>query len=124
MLLSLPGELITYPLAYKFVDPKIQKIYEISMIHEEQFKKLGIPNPDEWIPVYRRWKRFYPQQESKYVAIFELYVKDRNLISQFVLDIMSDVINKVDSEYSTDALLIEHNKIISDQMELLKEDLV
>lgn len=122
LLLSLPGEPITDPLAYKFVDPKIQKIYEIGKVYEEKFNKLGIPDPDEWISVYRRWKKFFPQQESKYVAVFDLYVKDRNIISQFVIDIMLDVIDKVDNEYPIDTLLIEHSKLILDQIDILKED--
>lgn len=122
LLLSLPGEPITDPLAYKFVDPKIQKIYDLGMIYEKQFKQLGIPDPDEWISVYRRWKRFYPQQKSKYVSIFDLYVNDRNIISRFVIDIMLDVIDKVDNEYPIDDLLIEHSILISKQVEALKED--
>ena len=122
LLLSLPGEPIVDPLAYKFIEPKIQTIYEIGMKHEKQFKQLGVPDPDEWISVYRRWKRFYPQQENRYAPIFDLYVKDKNRISQFVIDVMLDVVEKVDGGYSINNLLIEHDKIISDQMALLKDD--
>ena len=122
LLLSLPGQPIIDPLAYRFIDPKIQALYDIGRKLEEQFSQLKILDPDEWISVYRRWKRFYPQQENRYAPIFDLYIKDRNLISEFLINLMWDVVEKVENGYSNDKILEIHKKIIAEQIEYYKDD--
>ena len=122
LLLTSPGEPIKDPLAYRFVDPKIQTIYEINKEYAEQFKQLDFPQYYEWISAYRRWKKFYSDRESKYTSIFNRYIKDQTLITQFVSDIMLDVVDKVDKNHSIDDIIKEHSKIISNKIDSLKDD--
>ena len=122
LLLSLPGEPIIDPLAYKFVEPKIQTLYEIGLINEERFNQLDMIYPQDWISVYRRWKKFHPEDADKYTSVFILFIKTQYIISQFIVDMMLDILERVENDCSINDLLKEYDEIISDKVELLRGD--
>lgn len=122
LLLSLPGTPIVDPIGYKFVEPKIQKIYDIGCELEKYFSEIKLQDADEWISVYRRWSRFFPQKVSKYKHIFELYINVRQEISQFLIDLMWNVIEEVEHDFEIDYILESQKESVYKKIQYYKAD--
>ena len=122
LLLSPPEEPIVDPIGYKFVEHKIQTIYDITCELENYFSGLKLQDADEWISVYRRWSRFFPHKVNKYQNIFETYIEVRREISQLLIEIMWNVINDVEQNRQINSILEHQKEILYEKMQQYKND--